>query len=273
MHNATSVGKIDSIFKDEDKDSSALLIGRLMSAGLNPNTIERIARIPDIGDLAAHYQSFHRGKISSDYVPRCAALCFDYIKRMVHGATKICLALDESPAKLLSKPCFFVVLISADIAKPLMLDASTPDIYDGEFVEDSIKDVLHDYGITPDQLVGVSTDNAKYMIKGVRCLREENKFKHVLHARCLFHGGDLMIQAVICTLESVNKVLRFLRQLACLCPQHIRLELAEKGVHIHQFRYAQTRWNSSVRLGETLGQAKLFCTESVAFSLQIRYAL
>ena len=73
MHNATSAGKIDSIFKDEVKDSSALLIGRLMSAGLNPNMIERIARIPDIGDLALHYQSFHRGKISSDHVPRCAS--------------------------------------------------------------------------------------------------------------------------------------------------------------------------------------------------------
>eukprot|EP01138_Halocafeteria_seosinensis_P002877 gb/GECG01002939.1/.p1 GENE.gb/GECG01002939.1/~~gb/GECG01002939.1/.p1 ORF type:complete len:541 (+),score=74.55 gb/GECG01002939.1/:1-1623(+) len=234
---------IGSYLEDEDK----AILGKLTTAGLCPNVIERVANVPEIGTIATHSRTFHRKKVTTEHIPNCGSICFKKIKKLTNdGSPKVCLVMDESPLKLLGMPCFLVVLISADIEKPIVLDVATPKKYNGEFVEKITMDVLEDFGIKPEQLVAISSDNASYMVKGVNLLRKKPQFKHVLHARCLAHGGDLMVETMINKLDGANQLLKLLRQLSYRGSGQIAADCEEAGVFIQNFRHAQTRWNTAV---------------------------
>tara|TARA_R110002050_G_scaffold44254_2_gene105495 strand:+ start:243 stop:1274 length:1032 start_codon:yes stop_codon:yes gene_type:complete len=92
----------------------------------------------------------------------------------------------------------------------LLIDTKVFDCEDSvtaEVVKQHVIEVMNENELLPHHLVGVTRDNAAYMVKAVKLLQEESDYKHILSVPCLSHGLNLVAKALIDPFLSVTDVL------------------------------------------------------------------
>ena len=122
-------------------------------------------------------------------------------------------------------------------------------VFDGDVsithlvIRDYIVKMMEECNLQRDKLVGITRDNAAYMIKAIDVLKEEEGFGHILNVGCLSHGLSLVINDLLDPFQSLRDHLFASLKKSFSKPSAMRTRAAKKlKGFVNAVQVSQTRW-------------------------------